>query len=126
MVTLGSVCASAELATRPAMLDLTLFIVLVAGIALGANTRRGTAHYRDYFYVGYSYVPLDNTSIADGQIYVEHLTPASGTTQPYPILFVHGAGMTGTNFLNTPDERPGWADWFMANGYEVNNQSQAF
>jgi len=27
--------------------------------------------------------------------------------------------MTGTNFLNTPDGRPGWADYFMKKGYEV-------
>ena len=27
--------------------------------------------------------------------------------------------MTGTNFLNTPDERPGWADYFMSEGYVV-------
>jgi len=27
--------------------------------------------------------------------------------------------MTGTNFLNTPDGRPGWADYFMKRGYEV-------
>ncbi|KAF5365286.1 hypothetical protein D9758_005337 [Tetrapyrgos nigripes] len=108
------------------MLDFTLIVLLVAGFALAADVRRGTAHYREYFYVGYSYVPQSgNTSIADGQIYVERLSPASGTTQPYPILFIHGSGMTGTNFLNTPDGRPGWAEWFMENGYEVYLVDQA-
>ncbi|EKM55398.1 uncharacterized protein PHACADRAFT_208918 [Phanerochaete carnosa HHB-10118-sp] len=28
-------------------------------------------------------------------------------------------GMTGTNFLNTPDGRVGWADHFMSKGWEV-------
>ena len=27
--------------------------------------------------------------------------------------------MTGANFLNTPDGRPGWADYFLSQGYEV-------
>lgn len=27
--------------------------------------------------------------------------------------------MTGTNFLNTPDGRSGWADFFLDRGYEV-------
>ncbi|THV08008.1 alpha/beta-hydrolase [Dendrothele bispora CBS 962.96] len=95
-------------------------LAAVAALFSSAYTLRGTAHYREYFYVGSTYVPKnDNTSIAHGQVYVEHLTPALGTSQPYPILFVHGAGMTGTNFLNTPDGRPGWADWFLSQGYEV-------
>ncbi|KAL0063080.1 hypothetical protein AAF712_009987 [Marasmius tenuissimus] len=34
-------------------------------------------------------------------------------------MFVHGNGMTGTNFLNTPDGRAGWADYFLGGGYEV-------
>ncbi|KAL0580896.1 hypothetical protein V5O48_001089 [Marasmius crinis-equi] len=51
-------------------------------------------------------------------MYVEHLAPLD-VRQSLPILFVHGAGMTGTNFLNTPDGRPGWADYFLSKGYEV-------
>jgi hypothetical protein len=27
--------------------------------------------------------------------------------------------MTGTNFLNTPDGRLGWGDFFLSQGYEV-------
>lgn len=98
-----------------------LMLSLTAGIASAApDSKHGfTAHFRDFFYVGADFIPADNSSIAAGQIYVEHLTPASGPSQKYPLLFVHGAGMTGTNFLNTPDGRPGWADWFLGAGYEV-------
>jgi len=53
-----------------------------------------------------------------GAMYVERLTPLR-VTQPLPILFIHGHAMTGTNFLNTPDGRPGWADFFLSKGYEV-------
>lgn len=88
-------------------------------LSAGVEARVGTPHYRDYFYVGQSYFPSGNSTIAAEQIYVEHLSPASGQTQKYPLLFVHGAGMTASNFLNTPDGRQGWADWFMAQGYDI-------
>lgn len=82
-----------------------------------------TLHRRSYFYVGQTYVPsgassIGNSTIADGQMYVEHLVPAK-TTQPFPIVIIHGHAMTGTNFLNTPDGRPGWADYFLSKGYEL-------
>ena len=53
-----------------------------------------------------------------GQMYVEYQIPKS-VRHPYPIVMVHGAGQTGTNFLSTPDDRPGWAQFFLANGYAV-------
>ena len=40
-------------------------------------------------------------------------------TQPYPVVMVHGTAQTGTNFLGTPDGRPGWADRFAAKGFAV-------
>ena len=60
----------------------------------------------------------NGTEIAFAQVYVEHLVPAN-VTQSLPILIIHGHGMTGTNFLNTPDGRLGWADYFMSQGFEV-------
>jgi len=53
-----------------------------------------------------------------GQMYVDYQIPRS-VRHPYPIVMVHGAGQTGTNFLSTPDDRPGWAQFFLANGYAV-------
>ncbi|KAH8089883.1 Alpha/beta hydrolase family-domain-containing protein [Cristinia sonorae] len=101
-------------------------LVLALSPFVSAETIRptkpvGTPHYRDYFYVGGQYVSQSGgtAQIQHGQLYVEHLTPSSGVTKKYPLLFVHGAGMTGTNFLNTPDGRLGWADWFLGQGYEV-------
>ncbi|CAF1343235.1 unnamed protein product [Didymodactylos carnosus] len=52
-------------------------------------------------------------------MYVEHLIPANGVEQPYPLILIHGKGMTGTNWLNTPDGRPGWASYFLEQGYEI-------
>ncbi|KAF8897146.1 Alpha/Beta hydrolase protein [Infundibulicybe gibba] len=91
---------------------------LELGAICAAQNQQGTLHRRSYFYVGQHYVPQGNSSIAAGQLYVEHLTPAK-VTQPLPIVLIHGHGMTGTNFLNTPDGRLGWADFFMSKGYEL-------
>ncbi|KAG9317135.1 alpha beta-hydrolase [Chiua virens] len=84
--------------------------------SVGSNLK--ALHTREYFYVGGSYVPHSSSMIHHGQMYVERLTPAR-VTRPIPLLFMHGNGMTGTNWLNTPDGRPGWADYFLNEGYEV-------
>jgi pimeloyl-ACP methyl ester carboxylesterase len=53
-----------------------------------------------------------------GQMYVEKLTPTR-RLHPYPIVLIHGAGQTATNWMGTPDGREGWAKFFVAQGYEV-------
>ncbi|KAJ7781660.1 alpha/beta-hydrolase [Mycena metata] len=80
--------------------------------------KQGTLHRRTYSYVGQKYTSDGDLTIAADQMYVEHLTPAE-VTQPLPLLLIHGMGMTGTNFLNTPDGRLGWADYFLSQGYEL-------
>lgn len=39
--------------------------------------------------------------------------------RPYPLILIHGNGQTGTNWLSTADERPGWALQFASRGYTV-------
>ncbi|KAK7061361.1 AB hydrolase-1 domain-containing protein [Favolaschia claudopus] len=94
-------------------------LLITATACLSGAVQQGTLHRRTYFYVGQTYVPTGNsTSIAADQMYVEHLTPAK-ITRSLPLLFIHGQGMTGTNWLNTPDGRLGWADYFLSKGYEI-------
>ncbi|KAJ8523516.1 hypothetical protein ONZ45_g97 [Pleurotus djamor] len=95
---------------------LTLSINVNAKIGVGTNI--GTLHTRQYFYVEGASSPLQDGETETGQLYVERLIPQRVTHQT-PILFIHGRGMTGTNFLNTPDGRRGWADHFLSEGYEV-------
>ncbi|KAL0949797.1 hypothetical protein HGRIS_009834 [Hohenbuehelia grisea] len=100
-----------------------LFSILPAVVLSAAAPHRrsavvGTFHRRSYFYVGGAYSQLDDFTTATGQIFVERLTPEK-VTQPLPVMFIHGRGMTGTNFMNTPDGRLGWADHFMSQGFEV-------
>lgn len=71
-----------------------------------------------YFFVGGRYAGGDGKTTALGQMFVEYRAPER-ITQPYPVVMVHGTAQTGTNFLGTPDGRPGWADRFAARGFAV-------
>ncbi len=53
-----------------------------------------------------------------GQIYVEVLAP-NQQRRPYPLVLIHGAAQTATNWMGTPDGREGWAEYFVAQGYVV-------
>jgi len=77
--------------------------------------------HREYFYVGgeYTFDGSSKGSVMTGQMYVEHLTSPYGIQQPYPLVLIHGNAMTGTNWLNTPDGRAGWASYFLEQGYEI-------
>ena len=58
-----------------------------------------SAYHRSSFYVGGQYVD-DGTGTGQhslvGQLYVEQLIPIHGAKQPWPVVFLHGAGQTGT------------------------------
>lgn len=53
-----------------------------------------------------------------GQMFVEWLAPER-VTEPHPVVLVHGGGGQGTDWLTTPDGRPGWAYRFAAEGFAV-------
>ena len=71
-----------------------------------------------YFFVGGHLFPFNGDQAMAGQMFVQYQVPA-GTAKPYPVVMVHGGGQTGTNFLGTPDGRPGWNEWFLRQGYAV-------
>ena len=71
-----------------------------------------------YLFAGGKYSASGSTKTMDGQIYAEFQIPAH-QHHPYPIVFVHGGGQTGTNFTGTPDGREGWAQFFLRKGYAV-------
>jgi pimeloyl-ACP methyl ester carboxylesterase len=71
-----------------------------------------------YFFVGGRYVEAKTGPLMERQMYVEYRIPAR-KTKPYPIVMIHGAAQTGTNFTGTPDGRKGWAQWFEEQGYAV-------
>ncbi len=73
---------------------------------------------RGYFYVGGKYVGEPGKEIMQGQIYVEVLAPRE-SRRPYPLVLIHGAAQTATNWMGTPDGRKGWAEYFVEQGYVV-------
>ena len=72
------------------------------------------------FFVGGQYYTssIDGLKYMSGQMYVEYQIPEV-VTHPYPIVMIHGAAQTASNFIATPDGQPGWAQFFVANGYAV-------
>src|ERR1700690_3113051 len=67
-----------------------------------------------FFYVGGREV---GAALADA-MFVEYQIPAK-VTAPYPIVMIHGQFQNGSNFLGTPDDREGWAEYFVRRGYAV-------
>ena len=71
-----------------------------------------------YFFVNGQYATSKDGQIMVGQMFVQFQIPQA-RTHKYPVIMWHGGGQTGTNFLGTPDGRPGWADYFLRQGYAV-------
>ena len=74
-----------------------------------------------FYYAGGKYVGElgdEKESTMGGAMYVEVMVPKQ-IRSPYPIVFLHGAGQTGVDWLLTPDGRPGWAYNFLDMGYVV-------
>ncbi|KAK8046111.1 alpha/beta-hydrolase [Apiospora saccharicola] len=115
----------------PSFLKAVGLFALVAGVAakdctginaLSPKCKSSEAAYtRDFFYVGGDYAPstIPGQSIFTGQMYVEKLTPLTGVNQTYPLVFVSASVPSGTVWLNTPDNRQGWASYFVESGYQV-------
>lgn len=72
----------------------------------------------EFFFAGGRYVGEPGKEVMTGQMYVEKRTPAK-VTQPLPLVLVHGAAQTATNWMMTPDGRKGWAEHFLDKGYVV-------
>ena len=72
-----------------------------------------------YFWVGVERAPLARGTFTGGrQMYVEYWIPRA-VKHPIPIVLVHGGGGQGTDWMGTPDGRPGWATLLIQKGYKV-------
>ncbi len=87
-------------------------------VAACATTQDSDPPRQGYFFVGGRYVETDKGPLMARQMYVEYYRPAV-QTHPYPLVMIHGAAQTGTNFTGTPDGRKGWAQFFVERGYVV-------
>lgn len=72
---------------------------------------------------GNFWVPGERVTVAGqqyqrGPLFVSWQAPEH-VTQPYPVVLVHGGAMQATEWLDTPDGRPGWAQRLVEAGYAV-------
>jgi hypothetical protein len=52
------------------------------------------------------------------QMYVQYVKLAEPRAK-YPLLLMHGGGLTGVTYETTPDGRPGWQMFFLRQGHTV-------
>ena len=96
-------------------------VALMAASTALAGGEAGQLTLRDFGsrYVGYTTEAADNGSVnVDNPMFVQYLLPADRQHR-YPIVMIHGGGGQGTDWLETPDGRDGWADYFVADGWDV-------
>lgn len=114
---------------RSTLCNLALFTLLTASPVTEAAQAAKTQPARTtgplviakqgYFFVGGQFTTSkDGQKIMVGQMFVQYQVPQQHAHR-YPIVMWHGGGQTGTNFLGTPDGRPGWSDYFVRHGYTV-------
>jgi pimeloyl-ACP methyl ester carboxylesterase len=70
-------------------------------------------------FVGYTTQAQDNGSVnVINAMFVQYFLPAR-SRHDLPIVLIHGGGGQGTDWLETPDGRDGWVDYFVADGWDV-------
>ncbi len=97
-----------------------LCTLIIAGSAY-AGGEAGQLVLRDigYRYIGHTTEQNDNGSLnVLNSMFVHYMLPAN-PQHDYPIVMIHGGGGQGTDWLETPDGRDGWVDYFVADGWDV-------
>ena len=98
--------------------------IIMLGLASGgawAGGEAGALSLRDLGarFVGFSQEAVDDGSVnVVNPMFVQYLLPLE-RRHDYPIVMIHGGGGQGTDWLETPDGRDGWADYFVAAGWDV-------
>lgn len=77
-----------------------------------------TTSRRGFFWVGVERAEREFGTVARGPMFVQWEAPESPRSAP-PIVLIHGGGGQGTDWLGTPDGRPGWAPQLVEEGYTV-------
>jgi pimeloyl-ACP methyl ester carboxylesterase len=92
----------------------------VAGVAF-AGGEAGKLSLRD---VGSKFVAYTTAAGNNGSrdvlnpMFVQYFLPAR-SRHDLPVVMIHGGGGQGTDWLETPDGRDGWVDYFVADGWDV-------
>jgi len=109
------------------MRSLTIALLAVAGLVglAAAVTSEGdrasgplTIAKQGFFYAGGREIKDQGGPALVDAMFVEYQVPAK-ITAPYPVVMIHGQFQNGSNFMGTPDDREGWAEYFIRRGYPV-------
>jgi pimeloyl-ACP methyl ester carboxylesterase len=73
---------------------------------------------RGHFWIPGDRVMRNGQTYQRGPLFAEWEAPEI-VTKRYPVVLVHGGGYQGTEWLDTPDGRPGWAQRLVEAGYPV-------
>jgi len=76
------------------------------------------ASRRGNFWICGDVVEHGPVHVQRGPMHVEWEAPET-VAHPYPLVLVHGGGGQGTDWMTTPDGRPGWARLLVQQGYAV-------
>ena len=71
---------------------------------------------RGHFWIPGERVERAGKTFQRGPMFVAWEAP-DRVERPYPIILVHGGGLQGTEWRDTPDGRPGWAQRLVEAGY---------
>src|SRR5260370_19430479 len=96
---------------------LTLLLLLAIAVRAEQTAPLSIAKIGN-IYAGGKYTEVKGKKVMSGQVYEEFLIPAKQTS-PYPVVMVHGGGVTGSLYMQTPDGREGWAQYFLRTGFAV-------
>ena len=73
---------------------------------------------RGHFWVPGERVSIKGKTCQKPPMFVDWQAPEQ-VTRRWPIVMIHGGGFQGTEWLTTPDGRPGWAQRLVEQGYAV-------
>ena len=82
------------------------------------EARSARTSRRGEFWIPGERVTRDGKSYQRGSMYVAWEAPET-VSQPFPIVLVHGGALQGTEWGDTPDGGPGWAQRLVEAGYAV-------
>jgi 3-hydroxyisobutyrate dehydrogenase-like beta-hydroxyacid dehydrogenase/pimeloyl-ACP methyl ester carboxylesterase len=82
------------------------------------HTKAATTSRRGSFWVTGERLEREGKHYQKGPMFVEWESPEV-VTRRYPIVLVHGGTFQATEWFDTPDGRPGWAQRFVEAGYVV-------
>lgn len=73
---------------------------------------------RGHLWIAGERIVRDGLTYQRGPLFAEWEAPED-VIRPFPIILLHGGGYQGTEWLDTPDGRPGWAQRLVEDGYAV-------